>query len=199
LLNLRPTAIPNEYRRPAENVGNMTAAELERVIIGALQLAVATAKHTDVPTKADLAETAKAVAATVTGGLRDTKQRVDNSANWRRHILWVDDRPDNNVYERRALEALGITFTLALSTNEALDILGKHRFGAIISDMGRKEGPKEGYVLLDALRARGDRTPFIIYAGSNSPRHKREAEQHGGQGCTSNPQELLQMVTEVLW
>jgi CheY-like chemotaxis protein len=47
---------------------------------------------------------------------------------------------------------MGITFTLARSTQEALATLSKQRFAAIISDMGRKEGPSEGYVLLDAVR-----------------------------------------------
>jgi hypothetical protein len=61
--------------------------------------------------------------------------------------------------------------------------------------MGREEGPKEGYVLLDALRKTGDLTPFFIYAGSNSPAHKREAAKHGGQGTTNNPRELFEMVT----
>lgn len=53
----------------------------------------------------------------------------------------VDDRPDNNTYERDAFESVGITFTLARSTAEALQVLGKDRFAAIISDMGRAEGP----------------------------------------------------------
>jgi hypothetical protein len=36
-------------------------------------------------------------------------------------VLWVDDRPDNNVYERQALSALGVSFVLATSTEEALE------------------------------------------------------------------------------
>lgn len=39
---------------------------------------------------------------------------------WRDHVLWVDDRPDNNIHERRAFEAVGLSFTLARSTSEAL-------------------------------------------------------------------------------
>jgi PleD family two-component response regulator len=62
---------------------------------------------------------------------------------WRNHVLWVDDRLGNNIHERRALETVGIRFTLALSTNEALDHLAKQRFTAIISDMDRREGPRE--------------------------------------------------------
>lgn len=120
------------------------------------------------------------------------------SQSWQTHILWVDDRPQNNVLERRAFEAVGIRFTLALSTQQAHEILKHDRFAAIISDMGRKEGPREGYVLLDELRSKGDLTPFFIYAGSNLPEHKREAAQHGGQGSTNHPQELFEMVTSVV-
>ena len=36
-------------------------------------------------------------------------------------VLWVDDRPDNNRFERQALEALGIRFALATSTEDALE------------------------------------------------------------------------------
>jgi hypothetical protein len=32
----------------------------------------------------------------------------------------ISDRPDNNIHGRRAFEALGLEFTLTLSTNEAL-------------------------------------------------------------------------------
>ena len=77
-------------------------------------------------------------------------------------------------------------------------MMGKKRFAAIISDMGRKEGSKEGYALLDAIRSVGNQTPFFIYASSNTPAHKRETEKRGGQGCTNNPQELFEMVTAVV-
>lgn len=128
--------------------------------------------------------------------VRDVSPRDRTESQSRQsRILWVDDRPQNNVLERQAFEALGIGFTLALSTQQALNILTREQFTAIISDMGRKEGPREGYVLLDALRAAGDQTPFFIYAGSNLPEHKREVAQHGGQGSTNHPQELFEMVT----
>ena len=89
-------------------------------------------------------------------------------------------------------------FTLALSTREALDLLSKKRFAAIISDMGRKEGPREGYVLLDAVRATDQKTPFFIYAGSNAPEHKREAIERGAKGSTNRVKELLEMVIQAL-
>jgi CheY-like chemotaxis protein len=117
------------------------------------------------------------------------------SDSWQTHILWVDDRPDDNAYEREAFEAVGIRFTLALSTDQALDILSRDRFAAIISDMGRREGSREGYLLLDTIRTQGNQIPFFIYSSSNLTEHKHEITQHGGQGTTNHPQELFQMVT----
>jgi len=114
----------------------------------------------------------------------------------RSDVLWVDDRPDNNIHERKAFEAIGLRFTLARSTEEALRILKERTFAAIISDMGRPPDPRAGYTLLDTVRHKGDKTPFIIYAGSRSPEHQRETVKHGGQGCTNRPDELFRLVTK---
>ena len=131
---------------------------------------------------------------TVDTAKQPSRADAQETNGWHNHVLWVDDRPENNTYERRAFEAVGLRFTLALSTNDALGFLKHNKHAAIISDMGRREGNREGYVLLDAIRHQGDQTPFFIYAGSNLPEHKREAAEHGGQGSTNNPQDLFQMV-----
>ncbi|MGB5972000.1 MAG: response regulator, partial [Nodosilinea sp.] len=109
-------------------------------------------------------------------------------------ILWVDDRPNNNIYERRALEALGISLVAATSTDEALKHLSRKRFDVIISDMGRPPDPRAGYTLLDKLQAAGDKTPFIIYAGSRASKHVAESRQRGALGCTNNANGLFEMV-----
>lgn len=120
--------------------------------------------------------------------------RQHKNEKWRNRILWVDDRPENNVYERQAFEAQGIEFSLALSTDAAIELLKTNKFAAIISDMGRKEGPQEGYVLLEKLRAMGDKTPFMIYAASNLPEHKKMARERGAIGSTNRADELFQTV-----
>ena len=125
------------------------------------------------------------------------KKRLAGSSRSKR-ILWVDDRPENNVYERRLFESFGIRFSLALSTDDALGILKHETFALIISDMGRKEGPREGYVLLDALRAAGNDTPLVFYAAVSEPKHEIETRQHGGQGCTSQPSVLADLVIKLL-
>ena len=109
-------------------------------------------------------------------------------------ILWVDDNPENNQYERHAFEAAGLQVSLVLSTNEALERLAQDLYVAVISDMGRQEGPREGYVLLDTLRAQNNDIPLYFYSSSDAPEHKQETHEHGGQGCTNDPIELFDMV-----
>ena len=124
--------------------------------------------------------------------------QAEYSEEWRNKILWVDDRPTNNTFERQAFEAMGLEFTLVLTTDEAFKKLSQNKFAAIISDMGRVEGPREGYVLLDRLRREGDQTLLFFYAGSNAHEHKLETREHDGQGCTNNPQELFEMVIKAV-
>jgi CheY-like chemotaxis protein len=112
--------------------------------------------------------------------------------------LWVDDRPSNNIFERQSLEALGVAFVLAASTDEALDRLAKQKFDVIISDMGRPPDMRAGYTLLEKIRASGNQTPFVIYAGSNAPEHKAEARSRGALGCTNRASELFGYVIEAI-
>lgn len=113
---------------------------------------------------------------------------------WHNRILWVDDHPENNIHERQAFEAQGIEFSLARSTDEALKLLKTKKFTAIISDMSRKEGPQEGYVLLEKLKTMGDKTPFIIYAASKFP----EAKKRGALGSTNRSDKLFQIVMSTI-
>lgn len=113
-------------------------------------------------------------------------------------VLWVDDRPDNNVFERRSLEALGIRFDLSTSTEDALTRLAAASYDAVISDMGRSPDPQAGYTLLEAMRKSGDQTPFVIYAGSNATEHKKEARRRGAIGSTNSAAELFELVLSAL-
>lgn len=146
-----------------------------------------------------IAQAAKGVAGTMLDGIGSTARvPVESIEGWRERILWVDDSPENNEYERGAFEAMGITFSIARSTQEGLSLMVTERFAAIISDMGRREGPEEGYVLLKAVRESDPEIPFFIYAGSNAPEHKRKAKELGAQGSTNRPQELLDLVVRSL-
>lgn len=115
-----------------------------------------------------------------------------------RVVLWIDDRPANNVHERAALAAFGVSLVLSTSTEDALDRLEQERFGAIISDMGRPPDSRAGYTLLDAVRSRGLKTPFIIYAAGTRPEHITEARNRGALGTTNRPDELFRMVLQAI-
>ena len=111
-------------------------------------------------------------------------------------ILWVDDNPRNNVRERNAMTTLGMHVVISLSTDEALELLSRTRFDVVISDMGRQDDKTAGYTLLDAMRSRGDPTPFVIYAGSDAAEHREEARKRGALGSTNRPSELLDLVLQ---
>jgi len=184
----------------AAAVGNLTVAQLKELITGAVSLAAATSKSEGgSPTVEEIGRAAKGAADSVVGGIRATERRPDSAESWRKHVLWVDDKPKNNVYERQAFEAMGLKFTLALSTQQALDILSKERFAAVISDLGRPEGEEAGFDLLKAMRGGGDPTPFFIYAGTNAVNRRHVAMKLGAQGSTYDPQELFGMVTQALF
>jgi CheY-like chemotaxis protein len=127
----------------------------------------------------------------------DAQYHARQGRDTSRRLLWVDDRPENNVLEREAFESAGFEITLALSTTQALQATQGTNFAAIISDMGRKEGPREGYNLLETLRSQGNATPFFVYAGANLPEHQQEALARGAQGSTNDPNELFRLVTSV--
>ena len=110
-------------------------------------------------------------------------------------ILWVDDRPNNNIFERQALETVGFSFELAKSTKEALSLFSEGKYVAIISDMGRVEGAREGYALLREIRKQDRQIPFFIYSSDGHlPAHKLEAQEKGAQGSTSGPDRLIDLV-----
>lgn len=88
-----------------------------------------------------------------------------------RSILWVDDIPDNNSLEVKSLEARGASVTVATSTKEATEILQRHEFDLILSDIHRVEGgvsrDTAGFELLNTLREDLKiYTPLIFYTSN---------------------------------
>ncbi|MFE3544634.1 hypothetical protein ACFXK0_16875 [Nocardia sp. NPDC059177] len=113
-------------------------------------------------------------------------------------ILWVDDNPASNVYERRAFTAAGYNFVLALSTDAALDHIGQMEFAAIISDIGRPGDDEAGLTLLKELRTLGITVPFFAYTTVHGLKFRDRLFAEGGQGITSDPDSLFEYVTAAL-
>ena len=120
---------------------------------------------------------------------------MDDQKKMNKKILWVDDYPNNNIYERSAFKAVNYQIELALSTDEAIEKLRMKDYGAIISDMGRKEGHKEGILLLEKIRDIGIKTPYFIYTTANNVMNdKNTVNRLGAQGITNDPYILFNLV-----
>ncbi|MBS1171391.1 MAG: response regulator receiver protein [Proteobacteria bacterium] len=114
-----------------------------------------------------------------------------------RRILWVDDRPHDNQFERRAFRMLRIEVVNCLGTREALDALRRDDYDLIVSDMGRENDPEDdGWVTLRHLRHIKQYTavPVIFYHGDHDDNPKRDimARAAGAVGATTSPGKLFQ-------
>jgi CheY-like chemotaxis protein len=110
-------------------------------------------------------------------------------------ILWVDDNPLNNANEVTALRKIGFVVTQVQDTEAGLQELEHHPHDMVISDMGRGTDTFAGYTLLQAIRARQNPVPFIIYSAEGSkPEHRAAAIQRSALGSTDYPHELLELI-----
>jgi CheY-like chemotaxis protein len=107
-------------------------------------------------------------------------------------VLWIDDHPENNSWERRSLEAFGVVFVTVQTTPSALAVLARERFDVIISDIGRDSGPS-GLAALPGLQAAIPRVPVIFYVGDLTP-----GTPAGAFGIANDPEELLHLLMDVL-
>lgn len=122
-----------------------------------------------------------------------TQARIEKA-----RVLWVDDHPDNNRYERQALAALGITIETSTSTEEALTTFRRSPYDLVISDMNRPPDSQAGYTLLERLRDTGSDTPVVFYTGAAPRSRVQEARRRGAFGFTASPPELVTLVSKAL-
>ncbi len=173
--------------------GGIEASAKKKRIHAAASLAAAAA--TDSRDKQTPQQAAQAASEVVSDVL--TNRAVKRASKTK--ILWVDDRPDNNISERESLQDLGITIRLATSTEQAMDRLTRERFDLVISDMGRPPDERAGYTLLLQMQSSGIKLPVIFYAaGGNLPEHKRQANAKGAFASTNRATELFQSVFRAL-
>jgi PleD family two-component response regulator len=89
-------------------------------------------------------------------------------------LLWVDDRPDANVYERARAKDAGYEVLQAASTAAALRVLSSEGpVRIIVTDMARVEAGGEynttaGLELIRNLRGANDMTPVVVYSSQRS-------------------------------
>jgi len=116
-----------------------------------------------------------------------------------RRILWVDDEPSDNAYERARAVDGGYEVVQAATTNSALKMVGSAEPALIVSDMGRLENGRfnaiAGLDLVRELRKNGDQTPVVFYSSSRRLAQLRETlDAIPGVSYTASPTELAQIL-----
>jgi len=112
------------------------------------------------------------------------------SGRWK--VLWVDDHPENNRHEMEALSAIGFSFQIARSNEEAVASLKTTYFNLVISDIGRDSG-ESGSVLPEKVRELSISVPFVFYIGS-----RHATKTNDGYPVTITPQELFNAIRDQL-
>lgn len=117
-------------------------------------------------------------------------------------VLWVDDEPANNEYERSVLRPRGIVFDNVVSTQEAIEQLKYESYDLVITDMGRRASTdrsnEAGAEFLQHPAIAMGGPPVIVYAGTWAVRRRDEYVALGALDVMSNREHLLDTVLRVL-
>ncbi len=113
-------------------------------------------------------------------------------------ILWVDDQPENNVFEREAFEKLGMRIDFIPTTSQAIEMIRGKEYDAVISDMSRPDSKRAGYDLLAKLKKLRPHIPFVLYSSTNTPEQEAEIIEAGAFGSTTRASELIRLVTDAI-
>jgi CheY-like chemotaxis protein len=117
-------------------------------------------------------------------------------------VLWVDDHPKNNSFFIDLLQKRGYRVDLAISTPDALSLLGRNKYLLIVSDMARDEAGRDnqdaGVDLLEEVRKRSIDSPYVVFCSTRGARQFGEKiRQLGGRAITSSPTELRAILDEL--
>lgn len=112
-----------------------------------------------------------------------------------RRVLWIDDQPSNNFYERLALAQIGLCIDIAVSSEEGIYSAKHLRPDVIVSDIARHGDQNAGLEFLKTARAEGVAAPIIYYTGCVDEARGVPA---GAFGITDRPDQVLHLILDVL-
>lgn len=109
-------------------------------------------------------------------------------------LLWVDDRPEHNAWERELFRSLGVVVVSAESTRSALACLQTDAFDVVVSDIARDEESGDGIEGARAMHRARPSLPVVFYVESLTSTQIPEP----ASGITNDPNELLHLVLDRL-
>ena len=134
--------------------------------------------------------------------LVDTISSLSATPRRAARVLWVDDRPANNEYERQLLRPHGMVFDNVVSTHEAIEQLMNEGYDLVITDLGR-EGSSDrsnnaGATFLGHPAVRSGGPPVIVYAGTWAVARRAELMRLGAADVMANREQLIDTVLRTL-
>jgi PleD family two-component response regulator len=131
-------------------------------------------------------------ARTRSSGLRRAA-RVGHALHGAR-ILWVDDRPETNAWERELFRSLGVVVVSVETTESALASFEKESFDLLLSDIHRDCEAMDGIEGATQIHAVRPHIPIVFYVWDLTSHHIPEP----AVGITNEPNELLHLVLDRL-
>lgn len=120
-----------------------------------------------------------------------------------RAVIWVDDLPQNNVYEVHVLELLGLKVIQVTNNEDAISMIksSSQRIHVAISDIGRPDREPSGLELLDSFAENSLDIPLIYYVtivNKDKPWPSTSNRETKAFGLTNRPDELVHFLLDVL-
>ena len=128
----------------------------------------------------------------------DIVKNLERARIPRARVLWVDDHPINNVFERQALASVGIFADSFTRNREAEQAMGSVSYDLVISDIMRDGATESGWDLVAVFRSKWPRVPFLFYVGNVDHERRERAQREGARGITADPDELVSLVAQNL-
>ena len=114
-------------------------------------------------------------------------------------VLVAEDTPELQMLERKVLESMGVTVTLAGNGEEALSLALEREFDLILMDM--QMPVMDGLEATQSLRNLGRTTPVVALTANVMQKHRDQFQQAGCDEFLSKPldkQELQRVVARYL-
>jgi CheY-like chemotaxis protein len=113
-----------------------------------------------------------------------------------RRVLWVDDAPDNNVYECVALMEAGFLIATATSNDAARRYLDETSFDLMITDLGRGGTTDDGAALVREISAQRPNLPVIVYT-RDAAKARNDLKAAGAKAVEDQPGALIGAVLTI--
>ncbi|HEX8274191.1 MAG TPA: DNA-binding response regulator [Longimicrobiaceae bacterium] len=110
-------------------------------------------------------------------------------------ILLVEDSPDIAEGLQRSLELDGYTVTLATRASQAIAVASSAAPDLVVLDLGLPD--RDGYQVLQELRARGLECPVLILSARNLEGDKLQGFRLGADDYVTKPFSILELLARI--